>query len=307
MNLKYLSNIDLLSLAKEKSKDDRAASLVAINVIREVEDRRLHLELGYGSLFEYVLTELGYDESAANRRITAARLTRQIPAIEDKIAQGKLTLSNLVQAQVFFNREAKLKNQKVTLEEKREILELIENKSKREAEKVLLKKSPEQVTLKESTRQITEHQSEMRLIIDEEFKADLEKLRSLLSHKNPFPSNLELLKEMAKIALKELDPTMKTKKRKSPPPAPEARRYTPISIKKSVWEKSQSQCTYVDPKTKRQCNSTYKLEIHHKIPFAMGGPTTKENLTLLCHKHNIFEAIKAYGITKMEPYIQSSR
>src|ERR1700691_4081605 len=130
MEFKILSNIELLNLAKEKSKDDRALTLVVINIIREVENRRLHLELGYRSLFEHVTKELGYDESAANRRITAARLTRQIPAIEDKLAEGKLTLSNLVQAQVFFNREAKLKNQNVTLEEKKEILELIENKSK---------------------------------------------------------------------------------------------------------------------------------------------------------------------------------
>ena len=156
MEFKNLSNRELLTLAKEKSKDDRAATLVVINIIREVENRRLHLELGYGSLFEYVTKELGFDESAANRRITAARLTRQIPAIEDKLAEGKLTLSNLVQAQVFFNREAKLKNQKVTLEEKREILGLIENKSKREAEKVLLAKSPEQATLKVS-RRLTRH------------------------------------------------------------------------------------------------------------------------------------------------------
>lgn len=122
------------------------------------------------------------------------------------------------------------------------IIREVENrrKSKREAEKALLTKSPEQITLKESTRQITEHHSELRIIIDEEFKADLEKLRSLLSHKNPLASNLELLKEMAKIALKGLDPTPKTLKRTLPPPAPETKRHVPVSIKKAVWEKSKS-------------------------------------------------------------------
>jgi 5-methylcytosine-specific restriction endonuclease McrA len=89
-------------------------------------------------------------------------------------------------------------------------------------------------------------------------------------------------------------------------PAPETKRYAPVSIKQTVWEKSEGQCTYIDDKTGRRCNSTYKLELHHKVPFAMGGLTTRENLTLLCHKHNIFEAIKDYVLKKMKPYIQSS-
>jgi hypothetical protein len=273
-----------------------------------------------------VTKELGYDETAANRRITAARLSRQIPEIENKVAEGKLSLSNLVQDQIFFNKETKLKNQKISVDQKREILNLLENKSKREAEKVLLAKSPEQVTLKESTRQITEEHVELRILIDNDLMHALEKIRSLISHKNPNPTYLELLKEMAKIALERLDPAAKPVKSKaeqtllsapvpdskSPAPAPEAgrceppdvKRYVSVATERKIWQKTGGKCTFVSSETGKQCGSTYQVEVHHIVPYAMGGPTTEANLTLLCHKHNILEAIRDYGARKMDPYLR---
>jgi 5-methylcytosine-specific restriction endonuclease McrA len=35
------------------------------------------------------------------------------------------------------------------------------------------------------------------------------------------------------------------------------------------------------------CGSTEGLEVHHVIPARDGGPTTTENLVVLCHDHHI--------------------
>ena len=35
-----------------------------------------------------------------------------------------------------------------------------------------------------------------------------------------------------------------------------------------------------------RCGSTDDLEIHHVIPAADGGPTSMENLIVLCHQHH---------------------
>jgi 5-methylcytosine-specific restriction endonuclease McrA len=37
----------------------------------------------------------------------------------------------------------------------------------------------------------------------------------------------------------------------------------------------------------RICGSTQDLEVHHVISAADGGPTTPENLVVLCHDHHL--------------------
>ena len=59
----------------------------------EVEDRRLHLDAGYPSLFAYCMARLGFTEDEAYRRINVARLARKAPVVFNWIAEGRLSLS----------------------------------------------------------------------------------------------------------------------------------------------------------------------------------------------------------------------
>ncbi len=59
------------------------------------------------------------------------------------------------------------------------------------------------------------------------------------------------------------------------------------SIRRSVWRRDRT-CQYVDPLTGRHCNSRFKLELDHHVPFSRGGKTTTENLRLLCRAHNAY-------------------
>ena len=54
-----------------------ALQILVLDHLREIEARRLHLTRGYGSLFDYVVHELGYTAAAAWRRIKAMRLCEQ--------------------------------------------------------------------------------------------------------------------------------------------------------------------------------------------------------------------------------------
>ena len=58
-----------------------------------VEDRRLHLDAGYPSLFSYCMARLGLSEDEAYRRINVARLARKAPVVFNWIAEGRLSLS----------------------------------------------------------------------------------------------------------------------------------------------------------------------------------------------------------------------
>jgi hypothetical protein len=151
------------------------------------------------------------------------KLLKELPELEVKIETGDLTLTNIAQAQTFFNSQSKDSNQKCEIEDKKEILKNLENKSTREAERTLLQLSPESLP-KERLRQLTEDKMELRLILDQETKEALDKIKALLSHRHKNLSMGELVKIIAKETLRKLDPAQRTRKKKpavSRTPAPE--------------------------------------------------------------------------------------
>ncbi len=310
-----LSDLELLNLIKEKSKQERNLTLEVINLIREVEKRRLFLKLNYGSLFEYVTKELGFEESAANRRISASRLIREFPEAEEEIRDGSLTLSNIVQAQVFIRREEKLKSKRLPREEKKKVMDLVKNKSARNAKISLLQVFPEQVVLNESMRQVTADHIEVKVILNEKVISKLDKLRGLLSHKHPNMSYSELIDELINMAIKKLDPAEKETRAQSGRSSTEAEgltpptsaveqpnkqtRYIPSAVKRAVWKRDKGQCVFKESENHEQCGSKFQLEYHHEIPFAKGGRPQAENIKLYCKRHNIHRAIADFGKEKM--------
>lgn len=66
-------------------------------------------------------------------------------------------------------------------------------------------------------------------------------------------------------------------------------------IKRRVWRQADSQCEF--------CQSTYALEIDHRIPRAKNGSEELGNLRLLCRNCNQRSAIDEFGLQKMNPYI----
>ena len=71
-------------------------------------------------------------------------------------------------------------------------------------------------------------------------------------------------------------------------------RYIPAEVKRRVWARDKSCCSYVNPQTGRKCNSRRFLHIDHILPFALGGKATANNLRLLCAGHNQFRARQTF-------------
>ncbi len=105
MLLQNLKNEEILANTKNLVKEERRIQVELLHHLREIEKRKLFLEIGFGSLFDYVVQELGYSESAAYRRIQAMRLLKAVPVIEEKIADGSLTLTTAAQVQSFLSQK----------------------------------------------------------------------------------------------------------------------------------------------------------------------------------------------------------
>src|SRR4051812_27192776 len=99
MNLKNLSDDTLLSQTRSFVEREREMTLQVLHHLKEAERRRLYASLAYSSLFDYVTRELGYCPGSACRRIDAMRLLKEMPELEEKIQEGKLTLSTVARAQ----------------------------------------------------------------------------------------------------------------------------------------------------------------------------------------------------------------
>ena len=78
------------------------------------------------------------------------------------------------------------------------------------------------------------------------------------------------------------------------PKPPAHTRYIPVHVRAAVWERDGGRCAFVDDRGQR-CREQGGLELHHRVPFARGGPATLENLSLRCRAHNALAAEHDFG------------
>jgi 5-methylcytosine-specific restriction endonuclease McrA len=147
---------------------------------------------------------------------------------------------------------------------------------------------------------------EVRCYVDDEVMRQLERCKILLSSK--YPQGLDynrLLRELSTEWLNRHDLSRKAWRRNAAGASrgsasawntnDERSRHIPANIKRAVYKRDKGRCAYVGSNGKR-CNSEHNLEFdHYPVPYARGGPSTANNLRLLCAKHNKHAAIKTYG------------
>jgi 5-methylcytosine-specific restriction endonuclease McrA len=324
LNLKQKTDNVLVADLKALVVKERETLTEILNYLIEVENRRIYLARGYSSLFAFLTSELGYSESAAQRRIEGMRLLRDLPEAEEKIEKGELSLTVASQVQVFFRQEnQKRKEQKakpISREEKLNLLANLQGTSSRECEKKLADFALETIIPKEKTRPLPQEKTLIQFTAGKELMSKINKLKSLLSHRNKTGSLEALFEELASIALEKLDPERRQQRREhrqskkfcSPtlsPPAPEVSgviarpngpkqsfsastksRYIPQPLHDQIWIRDQGQCQHRDLQTGKLCGSNQKLELDHKFPYALGGESSVANLQLRCQAHNQWRA-----------------
>jgi hypothetical protein len=147
---------------------------------------------------------------------------------------------------------------------------------------------------------------EVRCYVDDEVMRQLERCKILLSSK--YPQGLDynrLLRELSTEWLNRHDLSRKTVRRQAAgssakraatgKQSDECTRHIPAAIKRAVYKRDKGKCAFVGSNGKR-CNSKHNLEYdHYPVPYGRGGPSTVNNLRLLCAKHNKHAAIKTYG------------
>jgi 5-methylcytosine-specific restriction endonuclease McrA len=148
---------------------------------------------------------------------------------------------------------------------------------------------------------VLERMFEIRFAADEELMELVRWMKSHLSHKFPKGANFQ---DVFKYAIKYLkdreDHVVQDKPRKST--ARTDTRYISKATKQKVWKRDRGKCTFVGSNGER-CKSDVSLQFdHYPIPFGRGGPSTVNNLRLLCAKHNHYSAAQVYGERHMAKF-----
>lgn len=80
----------------------------------------------------------------------------------------------------------------------------------------------------------------------------------------------------------------------APAEARSASRHLPSAVRRGVWLRDGGRCAFRDARGVR-CRATRALEFHHEQPFARGGPSSLDNVTLRCRAHNELAAEDDFG------------
>ncbi len=100
-----LSDRELLRHTSTLVRHERHLQGAVIDHLSEIDARRLYLQRGCSSLFDYAVRELGYSDPAAARRIGAVRLCADQPDARERLRDGSLTLSAAAELQWAFDRQ----------------------------------------------------------------------------------------------------------------------------------------------------------------------------------------------------------
>ena len=262
-------------------------------------ERRAWLEFGYSSLFDWLTRGFGYSPAAAMRRIEAARLLRAVPAASE-------TLGIAAMAQVQGAIRAQEKLEKVSVERRVEAVKAVAGASAGEAERKLVELFPAvaEKARREVRRPVGDGSVRHSMNLSSEATENLRRAKEVLSHKFPGASDAEVMAYVLEFFLERKDPVRK-------PAASSSNRHDAASAAeptalvkriRAVLQSGMGECSFRDPRTGVKCKSRYQIQIDHIRPKALGGSDRPKNLRPLCRQHNLFEAERIFGKSKIARY-----
>ncbi len=235
----------LLAHTRSLVLHEQALQLAVLDHLREIHARHLHLRLGFSSLFDYAVRELGYSEGAAWRRIKAMRLCSDTAGTRERLQDGSLTLSAAAQLQNTFDLLQRTATAAadpgsapaapellpggtgtapeagasgagaaaparpvpaLDAAQRQELVAQASGKSTREVKQLLAGVAPELARPADRMRALGEDRWELKVVIDSACQCGIEQLRALLSHVDPHLTLGQLVERLVQDGLQRYDP-----------------------------------------------------------------------------------------------------
>ncbi len=292
--------------ARIKELDDRALLVAMTNVaatireqqvrglqlLSEVDERKLFLREGYESLWAYCTQALGLSESGASRWTRAMRAARRDASLLEKLAEGKITLCVVA-----------------TLADQPVLMKAAEGKSIRQAKEMLAVAliaetgdggKPVSAPARERVKVKGPDRVAITIEVNERVRAKIERAKEVLD-----AGSLSAVVEKAvDLLLAKVDPIERAKRRSSrpakapkmakAPKSPRTPSALPSSIRDAVIARDAGRCTFTSHDGHR-CESRRYLEVDHIQPRSCGGSDDPTNLRTLCSAHHRLFTTETFG------------
>jgi 5-methylcytosine-specific restriction endonuclease McrA len=147
---------------------------------------------------------------------------------------------------------------------------------------------------RDTAEPLTAELSRLHVTVSRRFLEKLEAARAALSHARPGANAEEILEAGLDLVLAQQAKRkgLVEKPRKESRPAESDR--IPAHVKRQVWTRDGGRCQW-PVGSGGICGSTLRVEFDHRVPRAWGGPSTVDNVRLLCRAHNDLAARRAFG------------
>jgi hypothetical protein len=333
-SLSHLSDRTLLRDLVAHLANERASTATVLAHIAEVDARRLYVPAAYPSMHAYCVGELHLSEDAAAKRIQVARVARELPAVFEALAQGRVHLSGLV-----------LLAPHLTPESVEELLAAATHRSKSEIERLLAERSPQPdvpalvmavspafsrsspdqhapghvdpplaraeelapgqadaTGARSRVKPLSPQRYALQFTIGQSAHDKLRHVQELLSHQLPSGDIAEIFERALDVLTSKLEKrkfAATDRPRKGASCSRAGSRYIPAAVRRAVSKRDGGQCTFVSASGKR-CSARKFLEFDHVDPVARGGRASVSGIRLRCRAHNQFEAGRTFGAGFME-------
>jgi len=142
--------------------------------------------------------------------------------------------------------------------------------------------------------------------VSRRFMEKLEAARAALSHSRPNATNDEILEAGLDLLLAQhakRKGIVEKPGREARPAKPD---HLPVHVKRAVWVRDGGRCQW-RVGSGGVCGSTLRLQFDHIVPRAQGGPSTIDNVRVLCAMHNDLAARRAFGDQWMDRFTGKRR
>ena len=129
-----------------------------------------------------------------------------------------------------------------------------------------------------------------------ETHAKLRRAQDLLRHVVPDGDLAAIVDRALTVLIANLEKTRiaaTPRPRAARTPSPTSR-HIPAAVTRAVWARDDGRCTFVG--THGRCAERGFLQRHHRVPYAVGGQATAENIELRCTAHNALAAERDFGV-----------
>ena len=313
----------LLARVLELVRRGNAVEAELLVHLAEVDARRLYLEEGCSSMFTYCQQVLHFAECVAYKRIHAARAARRHPRILDALRSGDLHLTAvglLAPKLTEANCEELIRRARHLGAD--EIRKMLADREPKPTPPTFERRIPEPRSVTASTPQPASHfqplapmppsqsttpekghteplgaeRYRVQFTANHETHTQLQELRALLRHQIPDGDVGKILAKAISVLLKQArkQKFAETSAPRSKAPTDNPSRHIPAAIRRAVWKRDASRCTYVSAGGRR-CSSSEFIEFDHAEAWTWTRAHPLDGITLQCRAHNQLRARIDFG------------